>query len=68
MAKIELTPEDIKWLMLVREREMYDRKHRPMPAALLSRLRLLGVVETRRREVVLTRLGLQLLKEAQGQA
>jgi hypothetical protein len=68
VAKIELTPEDIKWLALVREREMYNRKHRPLPTALLSRLRLLGVVETRHREVVLTRLGLQLLKEAQSQA
>ena len=65
MVTQELKPEDIKWLQLVRANEMYNRKHRPMPIAVQTRLRSLGLIEIRARKPVLTAAGQRALKEAQ---
>ena len=60
----ELTPEDIKWLTLVRESDLHGRKHRPLTASIQTRLRGFGLIELRRRAVVLTAAGQKALKEA----
>lgn len=64
MFRLELSPEDIKWLSLVRENELRGRKHRPLPSAVQTRLRGAGLIELRRRDFVLTADGLKALKEA----
>lgn len=64
MFGLELTPEDLKWLALVRENELSGRKHRPLPASVQTRLRGLGLIDFRRRQFVLTAAGLHALKEA----
>ena len=60
-----LTPDDVKWLNLVREGEARDRKPRPMPTPVQARLRSYGLIEMRQKRLVLTRDGINALKEAQ---
>ena len=59
-----LTPEDLKWLALVRESDVRGRKHRPLPVSVQSRLRGYGLIELRRHALVLTAAGQRALKEA----
>lgn len=64
MIDPNLTPEDIKWLELVREHELHNRKHRPLPTLMLVRLKGFGLIELRHRQLVLTRAGEQALQAA----
>ena len=61
---LQLAPEDIKWLALVRESELRGSKRRPLPVSIQTRLRGLGLIDLRRRAFVLTAAGLKALKEA----
>jgi hypothetical protein len=63
MLSTKLTPEDLKWLTLVRESELHDRKHRPLPVVVQTRLRGLGLIDLRRHKFVLTAAGQRALKE-----
>ena len=64
MADLNLTPGDLKWLTLVRESDLYSRKHRPLPVSVQTRLRGFGLIELRRRVFVLTAAGQKALKES----
>ena len=61
---LQLAPEDVKWLALVRESELRGSKLRPLPVSIQTRLRILGLIDLRRRTFVLTAAGLKALKEA----
>ena len=63
---IELTPEDLKWLALVRESDLRGRKHRPLPVGVHTRLRGFGLIELRHHQFCLTAAGLKALKQALG--
>jgi hypothetical protein len=57
-----LTPEDIKWLRHVREKETHGRLGRPLPAAVQSRLRYMGLIELRKGKLLVTSKGLDAMK------
>jgi hypothetical protein len=64
-----LAPEDFKWLSLIREREQHEeRKHRPLPFSVQTRLRGLGLIESRRGKLILTSAGQRVLAEFKASA
>jgi hypothetical protein len=53
----DLTPEDFRWLGLVKEGEHARKRMRPLPAPVQSRLRSFQLIELKHGRYVLTREG-----------
>jgi hypothetical protein len=62
MLAPKITEDDVKWLKLVDDSDRHDRKHRPLPAAVQTRLRSYGFIELRHKKFVLTAAGQKALK------
>jgi hypothetical protein len=59
----DLTPEDFRWLALVKEGEQARKRMRPLPGPVQARLRSLQLIELRRGRYVLTREGERVYTE-----